>query len=54
MPIGIIFWFLMIVWLLSYFGIWFTSDTRLGYVNSLLLWVVIALLGIGVYGSMIK
>jgi hypothetical protein len=54
MPIGIIFWFLMILWLLSYFGIWWGADSRLSYVNSILLWVVLACLGWATFGPMVR
>jgi hypothetical protein len=54
MPIGIIFWFLMILWLVSYFGVWWGVDARVGYVNSILLWFVIACLGWAVFGAMVK
>jgi len=54
MPIGLIFWFLMILWLLSYFGIWWVADARLNYVNSILLWVVLACLGWATFGPMVR
>jgi hypothetical protein len=37
-----------------YFGIWWGADPRLEYVNSILLWVVIACLGWATFGPMVR
>ena len=55
MPIGLIFWVIMLFWLLSQFGIWWgVSDARLSYANQFLLWVLLACLGWAVFGPMIR
>jgi len=55
MPIGLIFWVIMLFWLLSQFGIWWgVADTRLSYANQFLLWVLLACLGWQVFGPMIR
>lgn len=47
MPIGMLFWFLMLLWL--FWGVWWNSPfqrTNYGFFGGhILLWVVIALLG---------
>lgn len=55
MPIGLIFWVIMLLWLLAQFGIWFGyNDARLGYAHSFLLWVLLACLGWSVFGPMVR
>lgn len=54
MPLGIIFWLLMILWLLSYFGVWWNVDARISYVNSILLWVMLACLGWATFGPIVR
>ena len=53
MPIGLIFWVIMLFWLLTQFGIWWGVDPRLSYANSFLLWVLLACLGWVVFGPMV-
>ena len=55
MPIGLIFWVIMLFWLLTQFGVWWgVNDPRLGYANQFLLWVLLACLGWQVFGPMIR
>jgi hypothetical protein len=54
MPIGLIFWVIMLFWLLSQIGVWWNFDPRIGYVNSILLWVLLACLGWATFGPMIR
>jgi hypothetical protein len=55
MPIGLIFWVIMLFWLLSQLGIWWGyNDARLSYANQFLLWVLLACLGWATFGPMIR
>jgi len=53
MGIGLLFWILMIVWLL-FGGYRRRDDLGVWASDSLLLWVVIALLGWATFGGLIK
>lgn len=53
MGIGLLFWILMIVWLL-FGGYRRRDDLGTWASDSLLLWVVIALLGWATFGGLIK
>lgn len=52
MPIGILFWMLMILWL--FLGGYANWGNHVYVGASLLLWVIIALLGWQVFGSILK
>jgi hypothetical protein len=53
MPIGLIFWLIMFVWLLLAW--WsYTPATRLQLGGSLLVWVLLALLGWKTFGFAIQ
>jgi len=53
MSIGMLYWLIMVVWLFSWFGVWWNNDPRIGYVSSLILWILLALLGWHDFGAMI-
>lgn len=53
MTIGMLFWILMILAFLSWGGVWFIADARFGYVNNVVVWVCLALLGWHVFGAAI-
>jgi hypothetical protein len=53
MSIGLVFWILMLLALLSWVGAWMNVDPRIGHVSGLLLWVLLALLGWHDFGAMI-
>jgi hypothetical protein len=44
----------MLFWLLSQFGMWYGVDARISYVNSILLWVLLACLGWATFGPMVR
>ena len=53
MPMGILFWVLMILWLL--FGFWWNGENWRGFAaNNALLFIVIALLGWVVFGPALR
>jgi hypothetical protein len=53
MPMGILFWVLMILWLL--FGFWWNGENWRGFAaNNVLLFIVIALLGWRVFGAVLQ
>jgi hypothetical protein len=52
MPIGVLFWTLMIFWLL--FGLWNSWPNHAVVGGNILLWVVIALLGYHDFGNILK
>lgn len=55
MPMGILFWVLMILWALSCFGwYWYPADRRYGGGFAFLLFIVIALLGWRVFGAVLQ
>lgn len=51
MTFAMLFWIIMLLWLLSWFGAWIITDPRIGYGSSLILWVLLALLGSHVFGA---
>jgi hypothetical protein len=54
MPVGLLFWFLMILWLLFGLGWAWTPRDRFGIGGGFLLWIVIALLGWKVFGFILQ
>jgi hypothetical protein len=56
MPIGYIFWGLMIIWLISYFGVgwWGWGGARGPYLTSIFLWFLLFFLGWAVFGFILQ
>ena len=56
MTMALLFWLLMVLWLVGYTWVGWPRDpaTRPLFASSMLLWVLLALLGWGVFGSPIK
>jgi hypothetical protein len=54
MSIGILFWFLMILWLISWFGAWGGwAGPYAPHISSFLLWILLALLGWHAFGPIL-
>lgn len=53
MSIAMLFWVIMILWLLSWWGAWVITDPRIGHASNLIVWVCLALLGWHVFGAAI-
>jgi hypothetical protein len=56
MPIGLLFWILMIMWLLAYAGVgwWGWGGTRGPYLTSIFLWFLLFLLGWKEFGFILQ
>jgi len=53
MPIGILFWVIMVIWFL--FGLYSNRDNMMGFVGgNLILFILLSLLGWQVFGALIK
>lgn len=52
MPIGLLFWILMVLWLV--YGVWRDYPSYLPMGGNLLQWVVIALLGWQTFGPILR
>lgn len=52
MPIGVLFWMLMVLWIA--FGTWNSWQDRFLLGGNLLLWILLALLGWHDFGSILK
>ena len=53
MSIGLLFWVIMLLWILFYGFTWYNPDPRFERVPNVILWLLLALLGWGVFGPMI-
>jgi hypothetical protein len=56
MPIGLLFWALMILWLVGWWGVgwWGWWGTRGPYLTSFLLWFLLFLLGWAEFGFILQ
>ena len=54
MDMGLLFWFLMILWALSFVGTWANWSGPWVYGNGVLHWIVLGLLGWKVYGPILR
>jgi hypothetical protein len=56
MPIGLLFWIMMILWLLAYVGVgwWGWGGTRGAYMTNLFLWILLFLLGWHDFGFILQ
>jgi hypothetical protein len=54
MDMGLLFWFLMILWLLSVVGTWANWSGPWVYGSSVLQWILFGLLGWKVFGPILK
>jgi hypothetical protein len=56
MPIGILFWAIMIIWLISNAGVgwWGWGGARGPYISNIILWFLLFLLGWGVFGFILQ